>query len=239
LLVPDHVPRDVACGDRGVIAALAITGPAIEGVDARRSGLPLLAQSGSPEAIGLARVDQKRRAVSIDLPLAFAHDDRGRDAVGIHFNPVFAGLPQGKGDIRRIDLENLVRFEMTDADIQYPLRQLELSDLVVEIKHGYAGTSVHADHCSADLNLGPRARIRPQAVASRQRPIDRCLHPIVLTSGREADRARQVAEARYARWRVRASPAGEGQGEDTDHEGESPMAKGCFVHVASLRKCAP
>ena len=72
---------------------------------------------------------------------------------------------------------------MTHADMQCALRQLQLSDLVIEIENGYAGPTAHADHGSADLDLGPRARLRPKAVARRQRPIDRCLYPVVLTRG--------------------------------------------------------
>ena len=115
--------------------------------------------------------------------MAIAHDDRRRVAVGIHFDAEFTGLPKGKREIRRVHLEHLVGPETTHADVQCALRQLQLGDAVVEIENGYAAIGVHANHCPADLDFGPRARIRPKAVAGGQRPIDRRLYPIVLAGG--------------------------------------------------------
>ena len=222
VLVADHVRRHIAGGDRVVVAAVAIARPAIEFVEARRVDVLVLAQAGPREAIRLPRIDHVRRAFAVHLALALAHDDRRRIAVGIHLDPVFAGLPQREGEIRRVDLEHLVGLEAAHADVQRALRQLQLGDAVVEIEHGDAGAGVHANHRAADLDFGPRTRIRPEAVAGGQRPIDRGLHPIVLAGGRETDRAGHVAETRDARRRIRAGPAAEGQDGDAGHEGEEP-----------------
>ena len=205
---------------------------------ARRIDILVLAQAGPGEAIRLPRIDDICRAFAVHLALAFAHDDRRRVAVGIHFDPVFAGLPQREGEIRRVDLEHLVGIETTHADVQRALRQLQLGDAVVEIEDGHAGAGVHANHRAADLDLGPRTRIRPQAVAGGQRPIDRRLDPIVLAGGRKADRAGHVAEARDARWRVRAGQAADGQQCDAGHEGECSKTTNFYLHKDTLRVIA-
>jgi hypothetical protein len=236
ILVANHVRRYVAGGDRGVVAAIARARPAIEVVGLRDGSVLVLAHSGSHEAIGLPRVDHERCVFAVDLALAPAHDDGGRIAFGIHFDPVLARLPQREGDVRRVDLEHLVAFEPEHAHVQCALRQLQLGDLIVEVDDRDARARVHADHGAADLDFGPSARIGPEAVAGRHRSVESCLHPVVLAGGREADRARHIAEARDARWRVRAGPAAGREHGDADHERERPVAEGILVHVISLRE---
>ena len=145
-------------------------------------------------------------------------------------------MPQREGEIRRVDLEHLVGLETPHADVQRALRQLQLGDPIVEIENGYGRAGVHANHRSADLDFGPRTRVRPEAVAGGQRPIDRGLDPIVLARGREADRAGRVAETRDARRRVRGCPAAAGRDGDAGHEGKSPKTEGLHRHDDSLRK---
>ena len=99
-----------------------------------------------------------------------------------------------------------------------------------------AGPGVHANHRAADLNLGPRARIRPQAVAGGQRSIDRGQDPVVLAGGREADRAGRVAETRDARWRVRGCPAAAGRDGEAGHESKRPKTEGLHRHDVSFCK---
>ena len=165
-----------------------------------------------------------------------AHDDVGGIAFRVYGDPVFAGLAQCKGEIRRVDLEQLVAVETPHADVQRALRQLQLCNAVVEIGHGYACKCVHPNHCAADLNLGTRTRVRPEAVAGAQWPVNPGAHPIVFTGGREADRAGCVAETCNARWRVSTGPIAEGQQRDTDHEGEGPKTERLNLHDESLRK---
>jgi hypothetical protein len=131
----------------------------------------------------LPRVDDIRRAFAVRLTLALAHDDRRCGSVRIHFDPVCARLPEGEGEVRRVDFEHLVLIEAAHADIQRALRQLQLGDLVVEIEDGYAGAGAHANHRAADLDFGARTRIRPEAVAGGQRPVDRGLYPVILAGG--------------------------------------------------------
>ncbi len=222
VLIADHVGRYVAGGDRGVVAAIAIVRPAIEFVESRRFHILVLAQARPHEPIRLSRIDDIRRVFAVHLTLAIAHDDRRRIAIGIHFDPVFAGSPEGEGEIRRIDLEHLVGFETAHANVHYALRQLQLSDSIIEIQNGYRRAGAHANQCAADLDFGPRTGIGPEAVAGGERPIDRGLYPIVFPGGRKTDGAGHVAETRDARRWICAGQAAEGQECDARHEGENP-----------------
>ena len=236
VLIADHVLRYIAGGGRAVVAAVAIARPAIEFIEARRVEVLVLAQAGPCKAIRLPRVDDIRRVFAVHLTLSLAHDDRRGVAIGIHFDPVFAGLAQREGEIRRVDLEQLVGFEAAHADVQFALRQLQLGDAVVEVEHRYCGTGIHADHRRADLDLGARTRVRPEAVAGGHRPVDAGLHPVVLAGGRETDRAGHVAEARDARGRVRVGPTAEREDRGTGHEGECENAERLHLHDDSLRQ---
>ena len=163
-----------------------------------------------------------------------ANDDVGGIAFRVYGDPVFAGLAQCKGEIRRVDLEQLVAVETPHADVQRALRQLQLGNAVVEIGHRYTCKGIHPNHCAADLDFGPRPRIRPEAIPRAQWPVNPRPHPIVLTGRREADRAGGVAETRNTRGRIRTGPAAEGQQRDTDDEGERPKAERLGLHDESL-----
>ena len=213
VLIADDVGRYVAGGDRGVVEAVAIRRPAVEFVDARRGERLVLAQARPVEAIRLPRVDDVRGAFAEDLALALAHDDVRRIAFGVHGDPVFAGLPHREGEVRRVDLEDLIGIEAAHAHVQRALRQLQLRDVVVEIEHGDARAGVEPEHGAADLELGARTGIHPETVADRQRPVDRRLHPVVFARRREAHRAGRVAEPDDAgRW-IGAGKAAHGQHE--------------------------
>ena len=237
VLIADHVRRNVAGRVRVVVSAVATAGPAIEFVPARRGDDLVVAQAGPGEAIRLARIDDIRRAVAIRFTLPLAHDDRRRVAIGIDVDPVFAGLSKGEGEIRRVDLEQLVGLETAHTDVQGALRQLQLGDPVVEIENGDGGAAVQADHRPADLDLGPRTRLSPQAVAGRQRPVDRGVVPLVLAGRREADAAAHVAQARDPRGWVGAGPAAEDH-RKAGHEGKNSKVTRSFLHDGPLwRAC--
>ena len=142
--------------------------------------------------------------------MAAAHKNFRGTAVGIDFDAVFAGLAQGKGEVRRVDFEYLVGVKPAHAHIQSALRQLQLGDTVVEIENRYTRVGMHANHCAADLDFGAPARIRPQAVAAGQWSIDARLHPIIFAGRRETDRAGHVAQACHARRRIGVGPAAKG-----------------------------
>ena len=183
VLITYHILRYIAGRARVVVSAVALARPAVELVEARRVDILILAQARTREAIRLPRIKHIRCPLSVRLTLAFAYDDRRGIAVWIHRDPVFAGLPKCEGEIRRIDLEHVIGSETTHADVQGALRQLQLNDSVVKIENRYAGTGVHADHGPTDLDFSPCPHIRPKAVASSQRTVDRCSYPIVFAGG--------------------------------------------------------
>jgi len=181
-----------------------------------------VAQADPREAIGLPRIDGIRRPFAVDLNQTTAHEDCRGIGIGIHFDPEGAGLPQRQGEIGCSDLDHLTGLETTHPNVQYPLRQLQLGNPVIEIENGNAGAGVHANHRAAKLDLRPCSGLCPETIAGGQRPIEGGLHPVVLAAGRETDRAAHIAQTRNARRRVRACPAAEDQHGDASQPGENP-----------------
>ena len=142
IFIANHILRHIAGGARVVVAAIAIAGPSIEFVAAPRVEILVLAQAGSGEAVGLPRVNHVRRTVAIYFAAAPANDQGRRIAIGVHFDPVFAGFPQTQRKIRRIHFKYLVAFKTAHTHVQRALRQLQLGDSIVEVEYGEAGKGV-------------------------------------------------------------------------------------------------
>ena len=244
ILVADDFRRDVASRRRRVGAAIAIAGPAVEVVVATHGQRVVVGQAGAVEAIALPRCDCVRSAFAVDLGLAVQHRHRRRVVVGIDIDAVVAGPANREREIGRVDLEALLRREVAHADLQRALRQLHLGDAVVEIEQRHAAVGAEPDRGAADLQLGTRARVGPEAVAGRQRPVDHRLHPVGLRRRRKTHRAADVAQARCARWRLGRSEAAPHKGQTAQQQRRGP-AKGLCVHRDSFegrlrreRECA-
>ena len=219
--------------------AIAIDRPAIELVESRRLYISIVAQVGAGEAIRLPRVDHVRRTVSVCLAPALAHEDRCGIPGRIHFDSVLTWLPKAERKVRRVDLEHLTRIETTHMDVQGALSQFQLGDLIVEVENRYAGVGAHSDRRAADLDFCAGTCIGPKTVAIGQRPVDRCLDPIVLARGRVTDRAVDVAQTRDTRGRVGTCRAAEGEHCEAGQQRHRWPAKRLFEHDDSLRECAP
>jgi hypothetical protein len=162
------------------------------------------------------------------------HDDRRRVAVAVHLDPEFAGSPEREGEVRRVDLEHLVRLEAAHADVQAALCQLQLGDPVVEIENGHAGPGVQPHHRATDLDFGARAGFDPESVSGGQRPVDRSLYPVGLACRRVTDRAGHVADPGDPRGRIRDGPSAAGQCRDASRKGQRAEKRVVHVHGDSL-----
>ena len=233
ILVADDFLRHVASRRRRVGAAIAITRPAVEVVVATHGQRVVVGQAGAVEAIALPRRDRIRSAVAVDLGLAVLHRHRRRVVVGIDIDAVVAGAADREREVGRVDLEALFRREVAHADLQRALRQLDLGDAVVEIEKRHAAAGAEPDRGAADLHLGARARVGPETVAGRQRPVDHRLHPVGLRRRRKTHRAADVAQARRARWRLGRSEAAPDECQAAQQQCRGP-AKGLCVHRNSF-----
>ena len=230
VLVPDHIARNVACGNRIVSAAIAIVGPAVELVVPRRLEVLVVAQTGPEETITLPGIDEVRRAFAIDLGLAVARYDGRRIAGRIDVDPVSAWPANRIREIRRVELNHIFRAEAPHPNVQRALRYLQLRDAVVEIEQCHAGAAAHVEHGRADLQLGTRAGIHPQSVACDQWPVYSRFHPIVLAGRREAYGAADIAQARDACRRVGAGPTRQYQRDGAEQQRNNPIARMFFLH---------
>ena len=115
-----------------------------------------------------------------------------------------------------------------------PCDSCTCDDAVVEIEQRHAAVGAEADRGAADLQLGARTRIGPQAVAGRQRPVDHRLHPVGLRRRRETHGAADVAQARRARGRLGRSEAAPHEGQTAQQQRRRP-AKGLHVHRNSFK----
>ena len=73
-------------------------------------------------------------------------------------------------------------------------------------------------------------RIRPQAVATGQGSIDRCVYPIAFAGGRDTDRAGCVAGTGDTRWWIGVGPVTERQQGNAGAEGEGAKVDGIILH---------
>ena len=181
VFIADHVLRHIARRLRVFVATVAITGPAVEVIEAWCVNIFVITQAGPRETVRLPRINDVRSTISICFTLTAAHENVRGIAVAIYADPVFTGLRQRESQVRRGHLKYLIAAESTHAHVQCPLGQSQLGDAVVEIENGNAGIGTHANHCAADLNFSARTGIHPNAVAGRKRPIDRGAYPVALT----------------------------------------------------------
>ena len=165
LLVADDFVRNVARRRRRVGAAIALARPAVEVVVAPRGQHVVVGQAGTVEAVALPRRDRISSAFAVDLGLTALHRHRGRVVGWIHLDAVVAGAANRERQVGRVDLEALSWPEAAHADLQRALRQLDLGDAVVEIEKRHVAVGAEPDRGAADLQLGARTRVGPQAVA--------------------------------------------------------------------------
>ena len=97
------------------------------------------------------------------------------------------------------------------------MRQLKLRDAIVEVEDGHAGLAAETQCKGAYLQLGARARVCPNAVASNQRPIRYREYPFIFARGRKTDRTADVRQSRDAGGRIGGGqPADEQRGQADD-----------------------
>jgi hypothetical protein len=83
----------------------------------------------------------------------------------------------------RIDFEVLILCEISGANREIALRQLDLDRLVVQIQELECRVRVKTQRSRSHVNLRPPARADPDLVPSGKRTIDIGIHPISHAGG--------------------------------------------------------
>ena len=108
--------------------------------------------------------------------------DIGFIPVAIDVDAVFAVLQYGEGGVRRIDLDEIIVIEMTNAQNHRAVGQTELRGAVIELKKRQTGFRSHADGSRTDVQFSPRIAIGPKIVARGKRAIRNRGNPVALAS---------------------------------------------------------
>src|SRR5438132_12493061 len=108
--------------------------------------------------------------------------DIGFIPVAIDVDAVFAVLQYGEGGVRRIDLDEIIVIEMTNAQNHRAVGQTELRGAVIELKKSQTGFRSHADGSRTDVQFSPRIAIGPKIVARDNAAIRNSRGPVPLAS---------------------------------------------------------
>jgi hypothetical protein len=87
--------------------------------------------------------------------------------------------------------------EAAHAQVEPSLRKLQLGHAAVQVQHGDRGVLPEKRSARAELHLGARIVVGPEAVAGDQRAVDARLHPLLVARRLEAHGARRVREPRH------------------------------------------
>src|SRR5437879_13906237 len=108
--------------------------------------------------------------------------DIGFIPVAIDVDAVFAVLQYGEGGVRRIDLDEIIVIEMTNAQDHGAVGQTELRGAIIELKKCQTGFRAHAHGSRTDMQFSPRVAIGPTIVARGKRALRIRGYPVTLAS---------------------------------------------------------
>ena len=97
-----------------------------------------------------------------------------------------------------VDLVALAGLEVTHAHDERPGAELHLRAVVIEIEEREAGIAAEPNAGSAEVELGARALIAPQAIAAGERAVEVCRRPLLHPGGQQRHRAFRIGEPRGA-----------------------------------------
>ena len=118
---------------------------------------------------------------------ALGHRDPRRLIVGAGVDVIDAGLQQPDRAARQVNFDALAFEQGAHIQVDPPLRQAELHDLLVELGNVELGVAGQIDRPAADAQFGARFRIGPEHAAGGDRVIDRGGRPGGLSGGMEAE----------------------------------------------------
>ena len=181
IFVPGDIARDVTRRHRAVLRGIAVGGPLVERVGRRRRRNRCFLQVRPRERDLLAALDRHLAVLAVGRQGAVAHRHRRRAAVRRDIDAVVAGLGHAERHVGRIDLVRRAARNRAHARRQRALGDFELRIRIVEIHHFETRRRSEPHGGRPDVDFRACVRIVPKSIARRQRTIDRCIGPIVLT----------------------------------------------------------
>ncbi len=212
ILIAGHLRRDIArrrprCR---LLAPLARQAGIVEG-GRLRLGDPVVDMVGAGEHGFLAARQRDGRIRTGDLRRTFEHGDARRLAVIAGGDAIGAWTCQADRAARRRYVVAVAVVEAGDANIDHALRHGGFEVLVVERGDVELGRAVEMDGGRAEIDLGPRVRLRPERVAGGHRVVERRRRPLLVAAVMERDGARDLAEPSDACRRIGERRQGDGE----------------------------
>ena len=134
IFVTHHIARNVSCGYRALLALIARGGPVVEIVPARKALGVVVQLVAAGEGVSLSRIQIVGASATRDLAAAASNVDKGRVSVRINCDPICTGTQNRECDIRSVHFEGFVFVKFPHVEEERPLRELDLSCLVVQIQ---------------------------------------------------------------------------------------------------------
>jgi hypothetical protein len=135
ILVADDFGRDIARGDRALVAALPRQRPALEAFRRTQRERFVVAEIGAVEAKGLAGGDSISGAFAVSFAFATSHGDQRRAVLRIDVESERACTCNREREVRRIDLDDLTGVDTPHLNLQTALHEFHLLDAVIEIEY--------------------------------------------------------------------------------------------------------
>jgi hypothetical protein len=93
------------------------------------------------------------RTIPSRIPFAFAHGYDRRIAIRTYVKTVLAGFLDSKREIGRINLVRFAAVELAHAQVERSLMQLDLDDVVADVRKSDARLVVHAQDAAANVQF--------------------------------------------------------------------------------------
>ncbi len=200
--IAGHVGRYIARGRRRILSGIAGRGPLVEAVGRRIVARACVGQVGARKPHALPATQFDRAGIAIQHGAAMTHRHQRGCAVGRHVDPVVARLARHECQVRRIHLDLLVGRQRPHAQLQRALGQLHLGRAVVKVQDRRGGTAPQPHGRGARVQFRPAARVYPQPVTGRDRPVQAHGRPFVRAGGRKTEAAGHFGHRGDTRGRI-------------------------------------
>jgi hypothetical protein len=154
------------------------------------------------EFCALVCMQGNSRAFARRLAFAFPHIDYRPVSTRPDVEAIVSGLLHRKGEVGSIHLVSLALVESTDVQIQRPLVQLHLNNVVPDIGQGKTGLIADSQEARAHVQFGLGIFIGPDIVGIGQWTIQRPFDPISRSLGLNRNRSRLKLQTGNAARRV-------------------------------------
>ena len=148
-------------------------------------------------------LDRERLPATSHLTVSAANRDRRGLRVGIGANPVLTGTKHRESHAGRVELEVLILREISDADREGTLRQLDLDRLVIQVQELECRVRVQTQRSRSHVNLRSPAVADPDLITRGKRTVDVGIHPVRHTGRLKRHRTVDVIQSSHPARRIR------------------------------------